>query len=422
MSKKFCNLFSFVRDHNAGLIPVIEDLCADGLFKGRGNKTFLNPSTKMVNELQSMVDKGESDDALIKLKSLFLEDFHDSIVTSNSYVSFNGKSVKGLKVSPSKKFNKWNSDIMVFDTDSFPVEGEAAESRKKDKDKKKPSIVGTKESAVRVEVTNELINKYMMEKDHKVFAYAVNSLLSFVKSKDNKLYESVHKLLDPNMIVSWYILVQPSARMSSKHIPDSLFKKWAHKSYKSPIKSVELIRELMSSNNYDNKELKNIIEKRKEIKAIGLKDTISDVVKAYKSDYHKLLEDELRFRFSDSTEIDSEDIMTLNLVDWDNAKKSLVLFNNIPKSNLLQSEVYKLISQFIKSNAFLYTPYNDDIMKKIKNTISGAGSSSNNSLYICGGSHRDEVQKLACGSLEFSFEEFVGGLNSEQLEELKSYL
>lgn len=414
MSKKFCNLFSFVRDNNSGLLNIIDDLCADGLFKGRGEKTFLNPTTKMINELQGMVDSGESDNALTKLKSLFLEGYHDSIVSSNTYVSFNGKSIKGLKVTPSSKFNKWNSDIMVFDISSFPEEGEATETRKKDK--KKSSKEGSKESAVRAEVTNELINQYMLNKEHKVFSYAVNSLLTFVKNKDAKVYETVHKLLDPNMVVSWYLLVQPSAKMSGKHIPDSVFKKWAHKSYKSPIKSVDLIRELMSSNNYDNKELKQIIEKRKEIKAIGLKDTINDVIKAYKSDYHKLLEDELRFRFSDLTEFDSEDIMTLNLIDWDSPKKSLVLFNNMPKSNLLQSEIYKLITQFIKSNAFLYTPYNDDIMKKIKNTISGAGSGSNNSLYICGGSNRDTVQKMpTCGSLEFSFEEFVGGLSSEQI-------
>ena len=193
----------------------------------------------------------------------------------------------------------------------------------------------------------------MMEKDHKVFAYATNSLLSFIKTKDTPLYENIHKLLDPNMILSWYLLVQPSARMGGKHIPDSIFAKWAKKTYKSPVKSVELIRELMSSNNYDNKELKHIIEKRKEIKAIGLKDTIDDVVKAYKGDHHKLLEDELRFRFSDLEVFDGEDIMTLNLVDWDSPQRSLVLFNKVPKSNLLQSEIYKLITQFIKSNAFL---------------------------------------------------------------------
>jgi hypothetical protein len=420
MSKKFCNLYSFIKDHNKGLVPLVDDLCAEGLFKGRGDKTFLNPNVSLVSKLQKMVDSGNSDEALITLKSLFLEGYHDNLVSSMTYVTFNKKSTKGLKGSSSTKFNKWNSDISVFDVDSFPEEGEAVESAKKEK---KKSIKGSKESVTRIEITNDLINHYMKDKEQKVFAYAVNSLLGFVKTKDNKVYNEIHKLLDPNMIISWYILVQPSSRMSSKHISDSLFVKWANKSYKLPIKSVDLLRELMSSNNYDNKDLKAIIEKRKDIKAIGLKDTIADVVKCYNNDYHKLLEDELRFRFSDLVELDGEDIMTLNLLDWDSPKKSLVLFNNIPKSNLLQTEIYKLITQFIKSNAFLYTPYNDDIMKKIKNTISGAGNSSgSSSLYICGGLNRDNIQNMHGSGLEFSLQDFIGGLSSEQKEELKSYL
>jgi len=419
MSKKFCNIYSFIKSHNSKLLSIVEDLCAENIFKGRGDKTFLNPSKEMIDEIQNMIDKGDSDNALTKLKSLFLEGEHTSLSSTAKYVSFNGKSITNLKGSQSKNFNKWSSNINVFDITEFPKEGEAVASSKKNKPKK---LKGSKESAIRVEVTNELINNYMIEKDYKVFAYATNSLLAFIKSKDASLFEEIHKLLDPNMILSWYLLVQPSARMNNKHIPDSLFAKWAKKTYKSPIKNVDLIRELMSSNNYDNKELKTIIEKRKEIKAIGLKDTIEDVTKAYKSNYHKLLEDELRFRFSDLIEFDGEDIMTLNLIDWDSPQRSLVLFNKVPKSNLLQSEIYKLIMQFIKSNAFLYTPYNDDIMKKIKNTISGAGNSSNNSLYICGGSNRDELQKMHCGGLEFSLEEFVGGLSTEQLEELKTYL
>lgn len=418
MSKKFCNLYSFVKDHNKNLLPIIDDLCAEGLFKSRGEKTFLNPSSSMVAQIQKMVDKGDSDEALNKLKSLFLEGHQESLSATNDYVTFNQKSVKGLKANaPSKNFNKWNSEINVFDVTEFPEEGGVVESTRKNKKTEKK---GSKELAMRVEITNELINEYMKDKDNKVFAYAVNSLLNFAKTKDNKVYENIHKLLDPNMIVSWYILVQPSSKTSSKHIPDSLFKKWAGRTYRLPVKSVELIRELMSSNGYDNKELKNIIEKRKEIKAIGLKDTINDVIKAYQNNFHKLLEDELRFRFSDLTEVGGEDIMTLNLIDWDSPKKSLVLFNNIPKSNLLQSEIYKLITQFIKSNAFLYTPYNEDIMKKIKNTISGAGSSSSTSLYICGGSNRDSIQNMSTGmNIDFNLSEFVEHLSEEQKNELK---
>jgi hypothetical protein len=426
MSKKYCNLYSFVNSNNSKLISIIDDLCAEGLFKGKGEKTFLNPNSKLVDELESDINKGNSDEALKKLKSLFIEGHHNKLI-KGLYVTFNSKEINGSKIEtqPSKKYIKWNEDskINVLDllSNSFPEEGKDVESSKKSKTGSN-EIKGSKELALRVEVTNELINDYMSNEESKKFAYALNSLLLFVKDKDKKVFDHIHKLLDPNLVVSWYIMVQPTSKSSNKHIPDRLFTQWATKKYKLPIKSIELIKELISSNNYDNKQLKSIIEKRKAISGVGLKDTINDVVKAYNNNYGKLLEDELRFRFSDLEELDMDAIMSLNLVDWDSPRKSLVLFDNIPKSNLLQSEIYKVISQFIKSNAFLYTPYNDEIIQKIKNTISGAGSSNKSSLYICGGSLRDEIKNAPCGGLEFSLQEFVGGLSTEQIEELKSYL
>lgn len=429
MSKQYCNLYSFVKNNNPKLISIIEDLCAEGLFKGRGTpRTFLNPNEKVIKKLDDLINKGESDEALQKLKSLFLEDMHENLA-AKMYTTFNRKEINGKDLAkPSKKFSKWgdkvNFNVLDLDTDDFPVEGkEAKGSSSKKKGSGSSEIEGSKELSIRVEVTNELINEYMTNEESKTFIYAVDSLLTFIKNKDKEVYKKVHKLLDPNLVVSWYIMVQPTMKGNNKHISDKLFSKWAQSSYKKPIKSAALIQELISSNNYDNKELKVIIEKRKSISGIGLKQTISDVIKVYGSNYHKLLEDELRFRFSDIKELDHEDILTLNLVDWDSPKKSLVLFDHIPKSNLSQSEIHKAISQFIKSNAFLYTPYNDDIIQKIKNTISGAGSSTKSALYICGGSLREPLKQMSCsGSLDFSLEEFVNSLSPEQKEELKSYL
>ncbi len=427
MSKKYCNLYSFVKNHNSDLIPIIDDLCAEGLFKGKGApRTFLNPNKKLIKELDNDINKGESDLALTKLKSLFLEDVHASL-GKKMYSNFNKKEIDGdsIVTKESKNFNKWNDstnfNVLELESTSFPVEKEGKGIKKSKKGSSE--IFGSKEMAARVEVTNELIKEYQSNENSKVFAYAVNSLLKYIKEADKSVYEKVHKLLDPNLVVSWYIMVQPTSSSDNKHISDKLFSDWANNAYKLPNKSVELIKELISSNDYDNKELKKIIDKRRDISGIGLNKTIEDVVKAYDNDYHKLLEDELRFRFSDLEELDSDCIMTLNLVDWDSPKKSLVLFDNIPKSNLLQSEVHKVITQFIKSNAFLYTPYNDDIINKIQNSISGAGSSSKSALYICGGSLRDEIKgSSSSNALEFSLEAFVGGLTTEQRDELKSYL
>jgi hypothetical protein len=426
MSKKYCNLYSFVKNNNSDLISIIDDLCAEGLFKGKGApRTFLNPNKKLIKELENDINKGESDLALTKLKSLFLEDVHTSL-GKKMYSNFNKKEIDGDSISTkeSKNFNKWsdstNFNVLELESTSFPVEIEGKGIKKSKRGS--GEIFGSKEMAARVEVTNELINKYQKDKKSKVFAYAVNSLLLYIKDSDKAVYEKVHKLLDPNLVVSWYIMVQPTSYSDNKHINDEIFANWANKKYKLPIQSVELIKELFSSNNYDNKELKAIIEKRKSINGIGLQATINDVIKAYDNNYNKLLEDELRFRFSDLEELDSDCIMTLSLVDWDNPKKSLVLFDNIPKCNLLQSEIHKVITQFIKSNAFLYTPYNDDIIQKIKNSISGAGSGSKSALHICGGSLRDAIKGSSSNVLEFSLADFVDGLSTEQRDELKSYL
>lgn len=426
MSKEYCNLYSYIKKNNDRLITVVEELCAEGLFIGRSKKTFLNPNDELVKKLEEYVNKGEDDEALRKLKSLFLKDVYATIGKGAKLTNFNQNSMDAsqLELDPVKDL-KWKKglELSIFNLKNteFPTEGEKVDE-KPSKSKKGSGIIGSKELASRVHITNELINDYMSNEESKTFAYTLNSLLVYVKEKDKKVFEHIHKLLDPNLVVSWYIMVQPTSKSNNKHIPDSLFSQWVTKKYKLPIKSVELIKELISSNNYDNKELKTIIEKRKGISGIGLKETIKDVVKAYNNNYNKLLEDELRFRFSDMKELEDDAIMTLNLVDWDSPKKSLVLFDNIPKSNLLQSEIHKVITQFIKSNAFLYTPYNDEIIQKIKNTISGAGGSAKNTLYICGGSLRDELKKSSCGGIEFSLEEFIGGLSTEQRDELKSYL
>ncbi len=428
-SQKYCNFYSYLKKHNKQFAELaIDDLCLEGLMKSKSlnknGRTLLNPSSKMVDELQKMVDNGDFDEATIKAKSLFIEGEFNEKTIKTKVVTFNSKEVDGSKLevsTPKAKFTPIEGlKYSVVDIKDFPKEGETVSKAKMEKSESKK---GSKENNTRVQVTNDLINEYIAQKNKHTFSYHVNSLLTFIKNKDSALYGKIHKLIDPNMILTWYILVQPTMKANAKHIPDSLFNKWAQSNFKNPIKSVELIKELMSSNNYDNKELKQIVEKRKAINDNGLAEVIKEVMKLYNNPL-KLLEDELRFRFSDEPELSHDDILSLNLIDWDQPKKSMILFvDKLPKSNLLRSELYKLLTKFIRSNAFLYTPYNDDVVKKIKSTISGAGSSSKSALYICGSSNRDEIQQMPAETpLEFSLEDFVNSLSEAQKAELKSYL
>ena len=427
-SQKYCNFYSYLKKYNKQFAELaVDDLCLEGLFKSKSIKngrTFLNPSSKMVDALQDLVNAGEWDKATAKAKSLFIEGEYNEKTIKTKVVSFNNKEVDGTKLdvsAPKAKFTPVdNIKYSVLDIQEFPKEGAEVTKEKKEKSESKK---GSKENSTRVQVTNALINEYVAHKNKNAFAYHVNSLLSYLKSKDTSVYEKIHKLLDPNMVLSWYILVQPTMKANSKHISDALFNKWAQTNFKNPIKSVELLKDIISSNKYDTKELKQILEKKKTINDNGLQEVIKDIMTIYNNPL-KLLEDELRFRFSDEVELTHDDIMTLNLIDWDQPKKSMILFvDKLPKSNLLRSELYKLLSKFIKSNAFLYTLYNDDIIKKVRSNISGAGSASKNALYIFGGSNRDEIQQMPeDSSLDFSLEEFVNSLTDAQKAELKSYL
>jgi hypothetical protein len=77
-----------------------------------------------------------------------------------------------------------------------------------------------------------------------------------------------------------------------------------------------------------------------------------------------------------------------------------------------------IITQFLKTNAFLYTPYNKDVIDKLKNTIKGAGSSES-TFHFIGSNGLDDLQKIY---KQFNPSEFIMGLNKDQKNDLKAIL
>ncbi len=418
-NKQYCNLFTFIKDHNPKLVEISEDLCADGLFRGRGAKTFLNPDSSMVGDLNTMINSGKSTEALTKLKSLFLEGCHNNLDSSKQYVTFNFKEVTGLKNKVSDKFKKWESDICVHDVSEFPKEGK--EVPKKSKSSKK-TVEGSGELSYVIKVTNDLIQKYNVQKDMKVFIYAVNSLLSFIKQKDASLFETLKNKIDPNMLLTWYIIVHPSAK-SNFYIPVNLFNEWAQNVYNLPNKNAELVKSILNDDNTVN--IKRSLEERSKLKnvinsgkVVG-SEILNEIKKAYNGNMVKLLEDELRFSNTDVDVFDCKRINEFSLINWEEPEKYLTILTIV---NSPSSELIATFQKFIDSNAFLYTVYNNTVIEKIKSRISGAGNSASNAFHIFGGSLRNEIDTATGSGESFSLKHFVGGLTSSQLEELKSYL
>ena len=126
--QKYCNLHVFVKKNNKDLFAILDDLCAEGLSTQKYPLTFLNPSSSLVKKLENMIDKGEQEQALQKLKSLFIYGKHE--VLGKDLVSYNKKKILNVndlnKLNKSAKFNQWEGKdtISVFEytLSDFPEE------------------------------------------------------------------------------------------------------------------------------------------------------------------------------------------------------------------------------------------------------------------------------------------------------------
>jgi hypothetical protein len=410
--QKYCSLYTFIKKNNKELFSLLDDLCAESLFKQKWPLTFLNPNKDIVKKLEKLIDNGNPEEALQKLKSLFIYGKHDSL--SKDLISYNRKkltdSAELSKLKKSGSYNQWegrdNNSVFEYTFSDFPKEGSEVE---------KPPIGKGEHNKddVRVKYTHELMESYVRSENLKPVIYKLNSLLKYIKSKEPNTFDKIKLLVDPSPILSWYILVQPT-KTTNKHISDDLFNEWENTVGEHTLSETTELVSIFTSNEYDNKKLKDISIKRKSIKPVGFDNTIDEIHKAYNNDYLKLAEDELRFRFGDEKKLTEEHIVELNLVDWDTPKNSLILLNRLPKTNILRSEVMHILTLFLKTNAFLYTPYNKEVIDKLKNTIKGAGSSES-SFHFIGSNGMDDLEKM---SNELNLDSLVSSLNPNQLKDL----
>jgi len=422
--ESFCSLYSFIRKHNSKLYDLLDDICATGLFRPRDRNevTFLNPDDKLTKELEKMINKGDGEEALNKLKSLFIYGKHDKL--SGDLVTYNRKKIKTdlSKLSKSKNFKQWssknNSYVFEYTLATFPEESATVEAPKT----KKKTVKGSSENKNRIHATEEITKDVHDKKHNHKVAYKLNSLLEFIKKKDNTLYNKVVALVDPNMTLTWYILVQPT-KMDNHHISNELFEEWYAKGFKNPINSVSLIKQIFTTEMHENSKLKEISQSRKQIKDVGFEDTQRNIIEAYNNNYEKLLEDELRFRYSDETTLNPEDIHAFNIINWDEPKKSLILFGDVPKSSLLRTEIHSMMVSFVQSNAFLYTPFNKSIREKITNHIQGAGAGNENvkkMIEFLGTDNINDIKHMETESLTLA--EFIESLTDSQKKDLSQLL
>src|SRR6056297_3382556 len=81
MSKKYCNVFKFISETDKKFAGIINDLCAESLFKPskKVQRTFLYPNSKVLDNISGLIKKNQPEEAYKMLKSLMLNKCYNEV-------------------------------------------------------------------------------------------------------------------------------------------------------------------------------------------------------------------------------------------------------------------------------------------------------------------------------------------------------
>ena len=421
--KTYCSLYTFVKRTNDELFNILDDTCTVGLFRSRNDITFLNPNEKLTKEIVKMVDKGHNEEAAEKVKSLFIYGKHTSL--NKDVVNYNNKKYKndlsGLKqLSEFKQFkDNQNASVFNYTSNEFPIESEEVPRPSMNKSRGKGKK-GREDNNNKMLYTHELMNT----KNYSKVIYALNSLLGYVKDTDDDAFNTVKTLIDPNMILSWYILVQPG-KDDEPYISNEMFNDWAKNNSGELQKNKDVLQKLLEEITPPTEELRETKSNRNLAKENedSLDVCKKTILKIYNNNMTKLLEDELRFRYSDEEcdEMFENYVCTLTMIDWNNPADSLVLLKNI--NNMHNSAVLVCLQKFINSSAFNYTLINNSMCERVTSSILGAGSGKGKKMIkFLGHNHRNTLKNTKSVKTIERIESMLNHLTPKERSHLKSIL
>lgn len=425
--KSYCSLYTFIKRTNEELFDILDDLCIVGLVRTKNEITFLNPNESLTDKLVKMIKNGDSEEASNHFKKLFLYGKHTKL--DDNLVNYNNKKNKSnlTKLTKSKEFRQWggSNNVAVFDYNSndFPEEGDSVERPNTGRGKGKTKRGSDEDNSQKILYTMKL----MMHKNVDTVIYALNSLLKHVSKSNGDVMKNIKHTVDPNMILSWYILVQPG-KSNPDYIDNNTFNEWAL-SEANHVENLEKNTDKLTSilEQVEMSKESLMTQKKARINALNNAETLSNLIESVHSEYdnkmHKLLEDELRFRYSDcDSEEMFEHIMDFAGIDWDNVEKNLVLLGDCP-GNLLNTATHHCLLSFVNSNAFKYTTVNNELCKKLANSISGAGvNGGKKTIKMLGNKHRDHLKNTKSVKTMDVIESLLHNLSSKERSELKSML
>lgn len=431
MTGKHCDLLSYLAsDENTkykDLYALIEDNCWRSVFTTKREYTFLMPGKALLKKLKDTAEKDERK-GYEDLRRLFINDKHKNLSKVDELVTFNNKMIKKESIKDLDDLKDISISslkhiaILEYNADHFPEQEEKSVRRKKTvkaggKDDNLNSYKYTEKLFSGSKISDRVLCK-------------LSSLLKHCKLNDNEKYKEMMKRIDPNWVLTWFILVQPGCNKPT-YISSEMFNSWEEGNDaenldvcedKSGIldafKDVADSQKLLSESNKNRKCADDCVD---------FEQLVNCVTGSYKDDLH-MLEDELRFIYSDKTiEETIESVRDLKCIDWDRPEKNLVIITSKPCGNADKDALYECLKKFVGTNSFLYTLIDNDTNDKIKDAISkisgGAhGGSSRKILNVLGNSHRNALNKMSTGDSKQILKAFVKTLSSSQKKILKDLL
>lgn len=431
MTGKHCDLLSYLAsDENTkykDLYTLIEDNCWRSVFTTKRDYTFLMPGKQIIKKLKEIAGTDERK-GYEQLRSLFINDKHKNLTKADELITFNNKLIKkdSFKHFEDLKDISINSlkhiAILEYNADDFPEQEDKSVRRKKT-----AKTGGKDDSLNSYKYTDKLFSGSKIS--DRVLC-KLSSLLKFCKQNDNEKYKEMMKRIDPNWVLTWFILVQPGCT-NPKYISNELFNSWEDgndaenldicddkSGLLDAFKDVADSQKLLSESNKNRKCADDCVD---------FEELVNCVVSSYKDEVH-MLEDELRFIYSDKTiEETIENVRDLKCIDWDHPEKNLVIINADAYENADHDALYECLKQFVGTNSFLYTLIDNDTNDKIKDAISkisgGArAGSSRKVLNVLGNSHRNALSKMNTNDSKSMLKAFVKSLSSSQKKILKELL
>lgn len=441
-SKKYCDLLSYIssssKEEFKDLYTLVDDLCWRSIFTTKRDHTFLMPGKKLMESLRKQADSNE-DAAYENLRRLFISEKQKDLGNSEELISFNNKLIKkdfqskleDLKEIPVKELN--NIIIYKYDLDTVPEqEDKRVRPKKKGKGKKGGEVT---EGLNSYKYTHTMLHS--SGNVSKEILHRLSSLLEFVKSNEPDTYNKLIKRLDPNWGLSWFILVQPG-NDEPDYITKELFNEWEkeHGNTEMNFNHDGFLNAINMESNEAIEELKTTSVDRQDIcdNSDCYEVIAQNIREKYESKYQSkghlhLLEDELRFRYSETPVKDliNDHKHDLLQVNWQNPDKSLVLIGTKTFKLFNQDIGYECLNKFLKTNSFLYNRLNGSYIDKVNTAIAkigGAGSSARSKkiLHILGDVNRKELAKLSTVDSKQMLKAFVKSLSTSQKKILKDIL